>query len=214
MFIPPGEIIHESLATSYVLVDALVADLCEGGFSGVVEVLLRDTDSFVVIANGNVAAAIERRGGLTSTRTTSEYTQTTVEQLAERSRRERGRVSIYGYSAQTANAVAGRINAKPLYVGLSTEFTDLEKMIAKLVREQDREWFIEVNTIGAPGALIHMRDCECRIIGSTGRTDSGVLDLAGNPALGQLIDECNRASGTFDVYFTQAPAETLEPRFT
>jgi hypothetical protein len=93
---------------------------------------------------------------------------------------------------------------------LSTEFTDLEKMICKLVRERDREWFIEINTERGPGALIHMRDSECRIISSTGHADSGALDLASNPALGRLIDECNRAGGTFDVYFTQAAAEAFD----
>lgn len=210
MFIPPGEIIHESLATSYVLVDALVADLCEGGFSGVVEVVLLETDSFIVIASGNVAAVFDKRGDHARSGATINYTRTTVEQLAERSRRERGRVSIYGYSAATASAVAGRINAKALYVGLSTEFTDIEKMICKLVRERDREWFIEINTESGPGALIHMRDSECRIISSTGHADSGALDLASNPALGHLIDECNRAGGTFDVYFTQAAAKTVD----
>jgi hypothetical protein len=210
MFIPPGEIIHESLATSYVLVDALVADLCEGGFSGVVEVVLRDTDSFIVIASGDVAAVFDKRGSHTGTGATINYTRTTVEQLAERSRLERGRVSIYGYSAATASAVSGRINAKALYVGLSTEFTDLEKMISKLVRERDREWFIEINTETGPGALIHMRDSECRIISSTDHADFGALGLASNPALGRLIDECNRAGGTFDVYFTQAAAETFD----
>ncbi len=210
MFIPTGEIIYESLATSYVLVDALVVDLCEGGFSGVVEVVLRDTDSFIVIASGNVSAVVEKRGDHQSPPTTITYTRTTVEQLAERSRRERGRVSIYGYSAATASAVAGLINAQPLYVGLSTEFTDLEKMIWKLVRESDREWFIETNTDSGPGALIHMRDTECRIINSTGAANSGALDPAGNPALGKLLDECNHTGGTFDVYFTLAAVETID----
>ena len=208
MFLPPGEIIHERLATSYVLVDALCADLCEGGFSGVVEVVLRDTDSFIVISNGIVSAAIEERSGRSVSDGSAAFTRTTVERLAERSRLERGRVAIYGYPAATANAVAARINARPLYMGLSTEFTDLEKMIAKLVRERDREWFIEVAVETGVGALIHMRNNECRIISSTGRTDTGALDLAGNPALGDLIDECNRGVGTFDVYFTQPEAET------
>jgi hypothetical protein len=210
MFLPPGEIIHESLATSYVLVDALCADLCEGGFSGVVEVVLRDTDSFIVIFNGFVSAVIEERTGSVSDGSDA-FTRTTVERLAERSRLERGRVAIYGYPAATANAVAGRINARPLYVGLSTEFTDLEKMIAKLVRERDREWFIEVAVETGLGALIHMSDNECRIISSTGLTDTGALDLASNPALGDLIDVCKRGVGTFDVYFTQAEAEAFSP---
>jgi len=213
MFIPPGDTIHESLATSYVHVDALVADLCEGGFSGFVEVVLRDTDSFIVIASGKVAAVVDKRGDPARSGETINYTRSTVEQIAERSRRERGRVSIYSYPATTADAVAGRVNAKVLYVGLSTEFTDLEKMINKLLRERDREWFIEINGEGLPGALIHMRDDTCRIITSTGDADSGALHLAGNPVLGRLIYECNRARGTFDVCFTQADAETVaEPQ--
>jgi hypothetical protein len=210
MFIPPGEIIHECLATSYVLVDALVVDLCEGGFSGVVEVVLRDTDNFIVIASGNVSAVVERRGDRPSPATAITYTRTTLEHLAECSHRERGRVSIYGYSAATASAVAGRINAQPLYVGLSSEFTDLEKMIWKLVREPDREWFIETNTDSGPDALIHIRDSECRIITSTGATNSGALDPAGNPALGKLLDECNHTGGAFDVYFTHSAVETID----
>jgi hypothetical protein len=210
MFIPPGEPIHESLATSYVLVSALVADLCEGGFSGFVEVVLRDTDSFIFISNGVVAAGVEKRSdGLSNNGATNAYTRTTVEQIAERSRLERGRLSIFGYPPATAGAVAGRINAQPLYVGLSTEFTDLEKMISKLLREQEREWFIEVNTEG-PCALIHMRDYQCRVFTSAGRADSGALDLASNPALGRLIYESNQAGGTFDVYFTQESAETVD----
>ena len=210
MFIPPGEIIHESLATSYVLVDALVVDLCEGGFSGVVEVVLHDTDSFIVIASGNMSAVVEKRGDRQSAATNITYTRTTVEQVAECSHRERGRVSIYEYSAATASAVAGRINAQPLYVGLSTEFTDLEKMIGKLVREPDREWFIETNTDSGPGALIHIRDSQCRIITATGGTNSSALDLAGNPELGELLDEWNHTGGAFDVYFTHAAVETID----
>ena len=210
LFVPPGEIIHESLATSYVLVDALCGDLCEGGFSGVVAVVLRDTDSFIVISNGIVSAAIEKRDSQSNGGKSGGYAQTTVEEIAARSRRERGRLSIHAYPLSIANAVAGRINAQPLYVGLSTEFTDLEKMISKLLRERDREWFIDVNTESGPRALIHMRDNECRIIGESGVSDTGALDLGSNSALAHLIDECNRGNGTFDVYFTKPAAEAFQ----
>lgn len=204
MFIPRGKVIHENLATSYVQVDALVADLGEGGFSGVVEVVLRDTDSFVIISAGNVAAVVERRGEHDPGK--AAYTRATVEQLAERARLERGRVSIYGYSASTASAVAGRINARPLYVGLSTEFTDLDKMIWKLVRERDREWFIEIYAESAASTLIHMRDGRCRILNSelAPAQETETLDLVGNTALARLLDACSRAVASFDVYFRPA----------
>ena len=214
MFIPRGDIIYESLATSYVLVDALVADLCEGGFSGTIEVVLRDTDSFIIISCGNLIAVLEKSGH-TSNGDSVQYTRTTVEHLAERSRRERGRVSIYSFSQLTAGAIAGRINAHPLYIGLSTEFTDLEKMISKLSREHDRDWFIEINREDGTAALLHMRDGQCGVINSRGATDSGPLDLTGHATLARLVDECTRVGGTFDVYFklasdpVEAAPETL-----
>jgi hypothetical protein len=204
MFIPRGDIIYESLATSYVLIDALVTDLCEGGFSGTIEVVLRDTDSFIIIAGGNLIAVLEKSGGRASNGVSVQYTRTTVEHLAERSRRERGRVSIYSYTQLTAGAIAGRISAQPLYIGLRTEFTDLEKMISKLSREHDREWFIEINREDGTAALLHMRDAQCGVINSRGATDSGPLDLTGHATLARLVDECTRVGGTVDVYFKLA----------
>lgn len=208
MFIPTGKILHENLATSYVLVDRLVADLCDGGFSGVVEVVLRETEAYVVITGGDVASVIETHdaqkrnvGGVAGKRIT-------VAEVAERSRRERGRVSVYAYSAEKAKAVAGRINAQTLYVGLSTEFTDLTRMMRKLAREKDREWFIEINSESGLAALIHMTDSCCRIINSNQdapEAESDVVDLSGNTVLGGLLDECNRTGGTFDVYFQRTP---------
>ncbi|PYT02295.1 MAG: hypothetical protein DMF60_21750 [Acidobacteria bacterium] len=217
MFIPRGKAVHENLATSYVRVDALVADLSEGGFSGVVEVELRDTDSFVVISSGSIAGVLEKRGTheqhVERDSLNASYTRTTLAELAERSCLQRGRVSIYGYSAETAGAVARRINAKSLYVGLSTVFTDLEKMILKLVREPDREWFVDINTNGAPSALIHIRDGACRILNSdevAPDEDSGSLDFANNKALGKLLSESKHAGTTFDVHFSRAGEEAGE----
>jgi hypothetical protein len=204
MFIPRGDIVYESLATSYVLVDALVADLCEGGFSGTVEVVLRDTDSFVIIAGGDIAAVLEKDSRPATNGGSATYTRTTVENLAERSRRERGRLSIYSYSPLTASAIAGRLNAQSLYIGLSTEFTDLERMIWKLSREHDREWFIEINREDGTASLLHMREAQCGVINSRGATDSGPLDLSGHAALARVVDECTRVGGTFDVYFKLA----------
>ena len=211
MFIPRGKIVHENLATSYVLLEALVTDLCEGGFSGAVEVVLREIDGFIIVVGGKVSAVVEKRGEHEQTGRVEEYRRGSVTSLAARARLERGRVSIYGYSAATANAIAGRINAESLYARLSTEFTNLERMISKLAHEADREWFIEVNMDSGLNALLHMRDSRCQLIKSTEASDDepGLLDPANNAALRKLLGECKHAGGTFDVYFTQ-PVETSE----
>jgi hypothetical protein len=212
MFIPRGKIVHENLATSYVLLEALVTDLCEGGFSGAVEVVLREIDGFVIIASGSVSAVVEKNNEPDQGGAVDEYSTGSVSRLAARARLERGRVSIYGYSAATANAIAGRINAESLYAKLSTEFTNLEKMISKLAHEADREWFIEVNMDSGLHALLHMREGRCQLIRSTEASDDepGLLDPANNSALRKLLDECKHAGGTFDVYFMPPARTTVE----
>ena len=200
MFIPRGKPLHENLATSYVLLDALVDDLCEGGFSGIVEVTLRHLDGNVIVDAGAVAAALESRH-------TGRYEVTTVDALAAKSRRERGRISVYGLSSALANALASRVGAEALYTRLSTDFADLEKMVHKLSRERDRKWFIEVTTDSGLEALIHIKDGLFQVAtaeheASTPGSDH--IDIAGNPVLRGLIEECNRVGGVFDVYSKSA----------
>lgn len=190
MFIPRGKLIHDNLATSYVLIEPLVEDLAEGGFSGLVHVLLSDTDNFIVLTGGNVAAVIQKTG--------ENFELTTLDELAQQARRERGRVAVSAYPRTTAAIVAGRMNAQPLYSGLSTEFTDTEKMIGKLVREVEREWFIEINTESNLHALIHLFEGRCEIVSSVNEGEAAAFD--GKPALEALLRDCRRARGTFDVF--------------
>jgi hypothetical protein len=199
MFIPRGKLVHDNLATSYVLIEPLVEDLQEGGFSGLIEVVLRDTDGFIILAGGNVAGAIQKSGDA--------FSLTTLAHLAERARLERGRVAVYAYPRSTAATVAGRMNAQPLYSGLSTEFTDTERMIRKLAREVEREWFIEVNTESNLHALIHLFDGRCQIINSNQEADEPQTEAAeseGDAALESLLRECRGVRGTFDVFFAGA----------
>jgi hypothetical protein len=204
MFIPKGKPMHQNLATSYVLVDALVADLCEGGFSGVVEIMLRDTDNHIVFNRGRIAGVIERRGD-------SCVTKTSVAELAARSRTERGRVSIFSYAIPVAKALAGRLFAETLYTKLSTEFADLEKLVGKFMRERERQWFIEAEAEGRR-SLIFIEDGRCSVIKSefiANESDLEIAGLANNLALLQLIEQCNNAGGLFDVYFKTFTDEAM-----
>jgi hypothetical protein len=214
MFIPKGKAIHENLATSYVLVDALVADLCEGGFTGVVEVVLRDTDSHVIISRGNVTATVETRlNGEGANNSPSSPHRPAVAELAARAKLERGRVSVYSYSLATATAITGRLTSQPLYTGLSTEFADLEKMISKLGRERDRQWFIEIDSASGVTGLIHLSGERCWVMTSdAGRPEAEAdgVDLMQNSELRGLVDDFNSAGGTFDVFFRSPTNSTAE----
>src|SRR5690349_14735042 len=211
MFIPRGTPLHENLATSYVLVDSLVADLCEGGFSGVVEVTLRRADAYVVISGGRVAASlVAQHAGTTGS--LADVSQASVGQVAAAARQERGRVSIYHYAAETAESVAERATAEPLYTRLSTEFADLDKVIGKLSRESDRRWFIEITLGDGQAALVQMSGERCRVLtareGKLGEACESRTP-AENTLLAALLGESRLHGGVFDVYFRsadQAPA--------
>src|SRR5437588_5779957 len=199
MFIPRGKVLHDGLATSYVLVDALVADLCDRGFSGAVEVALKEVDGFIIILSGKVAAVAETRKEPHQ----DEFKRGNVSQLASRARLERGGISVHEYSGEIARIIADRINADSLYDRLKIEFGNLENMIAKLANEVDREWFVEVNTDGGLRALLHLSGGQCRLIDS--KTASGDRSDSANPtinlALRKLLDESKHAGGTFGVFF-------------
>jgi hypothetical protein len=202
MLIPKGKVIHQNLATSYVLVEALVADLCEGGFAGVVEIMLRDTDNHIVFDRGKIAGIIEMRGEKFSFKSS-------VADLAAKSKSERGRLSIYSYAAPVAKALAAQINAETLYVKLSTEFADLEKLVGKFMRERERQWLVEVFAAGET-SLIFIDDGKCSVIQSASVTDEGDLeisDITDNLALSGLIEKCNNTGGVFDVRFKTLPDE-------
>lgn len=201
MFIPRGKAVHENLSTSYVVLEALVDELCEGGFSGIVEISLRDADAHIIIDHGKVVVAVER---VADGSAPGSYSPTTVASLSAMVQRERGTVSVYRHSAGVTDALAGRFLAEPLYLGLSTDFADLNKMISKLLRESDRQWFIEVDTTSGTLAMIHIRGNRCRIIEpdeSDSENETGDLDPASNRSLRHLLDECGASGGIFDVYF-------------
>jgi hypothetical protein len=205
MFIPRGTTLHENLATSYVLVDRLVADLCEGGFSGVVEVTLRHTEAHVIMARGRVVASL-----LASRREDSEardYARSTVAQIAAAARSERGRVSVYRYSDEDAEAIGGRATAEALYTRLSTEFADMEKVIAKLSRERDRQWFIEFTMSDGLTALVRFKNDRCRVLTASDgalREAYESATAADNAALEALLEASQVRAGVFDVYFRSA----------
>jgi hypothetical protein len=196
MFIPKTAPLYENLATSFVVIDALVEDLCEGGFTGVIEIVFRDSDCRIVIGRGGVLATTESRAERA-------ISLSNPAQIAAKSKSERGRLSVYKLSDDTAEAIAKRMLAGPLYSGLSTEFADPEKMISKLRREVEREWFIEIATESGLTGLIHLKGGRLHAVASESERQEG------DESAGRLFEECKTSGGSFDVYYSLAGSAAI-----
>ena len=84
-------------------------------------------------------------------------------------------------------------------------------MLAKLARERDREWLIEVAANSGTEALIYLREDDCLVVTPDGDTDVAArASLTDSHALEDLIAESSRAGATFDVYFRRATPARVE----
>lgn len=197
MRVPKGRPVHENLSTSYVKVGALLADLQVRSFTGYVHVGLRGYDGYVFIDEGQIIGALEQ------TETTSREGSDAVDGLLVRSEQRDGAVSIYEHPAATIRAIAGILDGSPIYENLSSDFTDLGKLIRKLSQDRGTVWYVEVvatENLGVGVLYIH-----------DGKPDGVYTPLdsptqLGEDALKTMLEVAESFGATFNVY--SAPAET------
>lgn len=195
MRVPKGTPVHENLSTSYVKVGALLADLQVREFTGYVHIGLRGYDAYVFIDGGAIIGALEQ------TETTFRTGSEAVDGLLVRSEQRDGTVSIFEHATQTIQALSGIIDGEPVYQGLSSDFTDLDKLIRTLSRERDTTYYVEVVATEQLGVgVIHVH----------GGQPDGVyapLDsptLAGAEAMKTMLEVAEAFGATFNVF--SAPA--------
>jgi hypothetical protein len=191
MRVPKGKPVHENLSTSYVKVGALLADLQVREFTGYVHIGLRGYDAYVLIDAGAIIGAVEQTG--TASRSGSEA----VDGLLVRSEQRDGTVSIYEHPTVTVQALAGIIDGTPIYTGLSSDFTDLDKLVRKLSRDKETTWFVEVTATEDLGVgVIYIQNGQADGVYSP--LDSPTL--SGSAAIKTMLEVAEAFGATFDVF--------------
>lgn len=191
MRVPKGKPVHEHLSTSYVKVGALLADLQVHDFTGYVQIGFRGYMAFVFLDSGSIIGAVEQVD--TASRTGSEA----IDGLLVRSEQRDGDVSIYEHPSATIQAISGIIDGQPIYTNLSSDFTDLDKLIKKLTKESGTTWYIEVvaeEGLGVGVAYI----LDGRADGVYSPLDSPTLE--GADAIKTMLEVSEAFGATFNVY--------------
>lgn len=138
MFIPAGKPVHESLSTSYVNVRALFDEMQREKFTGYVRITFEVKECYVFFDKGQIVNALDSEGehrisGLQAIDSTLAFAE-----------KRRGKVGVYQHTAQIIAAISGLIDGEMVFKDLSSEFTNLQKLVDKLGGTARREHYVLV----------------------------------------------------------------------
>ncbi len=190
MLLPRGAVVYENLNTSFTQFDALLADLKSNQFTGAVRVMAWEYEGVLLLDMGNIVGAQEQVNGVTRIGASA------VEAIANKAREKDGAIHVSRLAPEIVALVGGVAQSEPLYKDLASDFTSLEKLIAKLQGER-HTGYIEIRFAQNPDlATIWMQagaPVECVFT-------SGGDVLSGAGLLEQIIQAATQQSAFFTVY--------------
>lgn len=190
MLFPKDRTIYANLNTSFTAFDALLADLAFKRTTGHVNVTFPGYDGTLLLSGGEICQAVESLGGEQSTGPAAAH------RIVARAAEKNGAINVYTLPAEVIAVLQRVIDSRPLYKDLTSAFTSLDRLIAKL-RADGLTGYVEVAISEAPGAGIIFLSAgdpvECIF-----ETEAEVL--TGTPALDAIVGAVTASGGTFDVF--------------
>ncbi|NWG03468.1 MAG: DUF4388 domain-containing protein [Syntrophaceae bacterium] len=141
MIYPKGEVIHRNLSTAFTDLNALLATLKSGNFSGVVEIEFPENRGAIFVDSGEIINAEAKPGDGSKGMVGHEA----IQSLLTFSKEKSGSINIYQLAPERVAIVASNLQHEVLFKGLSTDFTRLDRLLLKL-REEKHNGFIEILT--------------------------------------------------------------------
>ncbi|MGQ9897490.1 MAG: hypothetical protein ACUVR8_08070 [Acidobacteriota bacterium] len=204
MIVPRGKPVHENLSTSYVNVAALLADLQVNEFTGYVSVEFWGYSGYVFLSRGQIVNAYE------ATETVVQRERQALDSLLSRSQARNGKVGFFQHPEEVIQAITGIIDGEPVHRDLSSDFTNLEKLVEKLIKS-GVVWYIEVLfEQERGGGIIYILEGRAEAVVSIAPTTDGEYATAlGKEGLALIYDRI-ALGATFNVYRgTGAPAASM-----
>lgn len=139
MILPKGEVIYENLNTSFTNFGELLSNLKVNQTTGYVLVSFWEYEGVFFLDSGNIISAIEEY------KNSRKIGQDAVNGLLSKAKQKDGMISVYKLSPDLVTILAGAIKSEIVYKELTSDFTNLEKLIEKLKIEQ-HTGYIEILT--------------------------------------------------------------------
>ncbi|HXU24967.1 MAG TPA: hypothetical protein VN697_13145 [Tepidiformaceae bacterium] len=193
MMFPKDRSLYSNLNTSFTDFEGLLADLSGRKLTGYVQVSFPGYEAVLFMANGEPRTAIEERE---LARTTG---NAAASGLAARVRDKSGVINVYALTPEMLQLLLWTVDAEVLYKDLTSSFTNLDRLVAKL--EEDRlTGYVEILFANGKGSAM--------VFIEGGRTVECVLYADGQSATGpevyQTVIQHSAAVGaSFNVYRVQ-----------
>lgn len=139
MILPKGEAIYENLNTSFTNFGELLSNLKANNITGYVLVSFWEYEGVFFLDSGNIINAIEEGEN------SRNIGQEAVVGLLNKAKQKDGLISVYKLSPDLVTILAGTGKSEIVYKELTSDFTNLEKLIDKLKFEQ-HTGYVEILT--------------------------------------------------------------------
>ena len=191
MMFPKDRTLYANLNTSFTSFEALIADLKERKLTGYVEVTAPEYAGTLLLSEGELVNAQEVTGGRTIAGPAA------ARGVLERAGQKDGTINVFTAFPDVVLLIHRLMDSRPLYRDLTSAFTSLDRLIAKL--RQDRlTGYVEVHVDGAPATgIIYLAGGEP--VESVFSSASEAM-INGQEALNAIVQAVNTSGGTFNVF--------------
>jgi hypothetical protein len=190
MMFPKDRTVYANLNTSFTSFEALIGDLRERKLTGYVEVSAPGYTGTLLLSEGELVNAQELMGEKRVVGPAA------ARGVAERAAAKDGMINVYSAFPDVVLLLNRLMDSRPLYRDLTSAFTSLDRLIAKL-RSDGLTGYVEVHVAeGNAAGIIYLAGGEpVESVFSAGEEM-----VNGQPALNAIVQAVNANGGTFNVF--------------
>lgn len=190
MLLPKGQAVFEQLNTSFAQLDAMLGELSNDRFTGYVQVVAWNYEGILLLDTGNLVSAVEDSKGQ------RRVGPAAASGIGVKAREKDGTINVYRLSEEMTELLTGAVKSELVFKDLASDFTSLDKLIAKLGGEKHTGHVEIRQNEGQQNATIFLRDGQ--VIESLIVKDGTVI--AGGAAYEEALKCAAQGAAFFSVY--------------
>ncbi len=196
MLLPRTEPVFDGLRTSFLRFDGLLSELRSDSHCGFVSVEFPGYSGAILVDGGDAISATERMGSVET------HGAAALKGIVTRACEPGGMVGVFRLSSAFVQLAATVGVGTPVYRDLSSSFTSLERLLAKL-KDGRFDGYVEAAFSEPPAAgLVFLRAGEV----SESLFEQGGSVETGMAAVARIVDEASEHEATFHVIHTSPTA--------